>query len=174
MITTNIRRRNVYIRLLLVALSASATNVPAIAQNAPAQSTQPISRAVFMQRIDAVFVSADANKDGFADRAELEAAQTRELNGRKTALLRRNEAIFKQLDKDSNGTLTLQEFNSQIVAAPIRTDTAPVFTRFDTNKDSKVSLSENRSPALAQFDRADTNKDGSLSIAEQRAAVPRR
>jgi len=169
------RRINVSIRLSLIALMASATIVPATAQNAPAaQATQPLSRAVFMQRIDSVFVAADANKDGFADRAELEAAQSRELNGRKTALLRRSETVFKTLDKDNNGTLTLQEFNSQIVAAPIKTDTAAVFARFDTNKDSKVSLAENRAPALAQFDRADTNKDGSLSILEQRAAAPRR
>ena len=48
-----------------------------------------------------------------------------------------------------------------------------MLARFDTNKDSKVSLAENRAPALAQFDRADTNKDGSLSVAEQRAAARR-
>ncbi|HEV2044565.1 MAG TPA: EF-hand domain-containing protein [Sphingomicrobium sp.] len=161
------------IRLSFIALMASATVVPATAQNAPA-ATQPLSRATFMQRIDAVFVSADANKDGFADRAELEAAQARELNGRKTALLRRSQEIFKTLDKDNNGTLTVQEFNAQIVAAPIKTDPAAALTRFDTNKDNKVSLSENRAPALAQFDRADTNKDGTLSVAEQKAAANRR
>ena len=49
-----------------------------------------------------------------------------------------------------------------------------MLTRFDTNKDGKVSLAENRTPALAQFDRADTNKDGSLSVAEQRASANRR
>lgn len=175
MTITNVRRINVSMRLSLIALMASATIVPATAQNAPAaQAAQPVSRAAFMQRIDATFVSADANKDGFADRAELESAQTRELNGRKAALIRRNEAIFKQLDKDNNGSLTMQEFNAQIVAAPIRTDTASVLARFDTNKDSKVSLAENRAPALAQFDRADTNKDGTLSVAEQKAAAPRR
>ena len=173
------RRINVSIRLALIALMASATVAPAIAQTAPAarapaaNAPQPIPRTGFMQRIDAVFVAADANKDGFADRAELETTQTRELTGRKAALLRRNEAIFKSLDKDNNGSLTAQEFNAQINAAPIRTDTAAILSRFDTNKDGKVSLAENRAPALAQFDRADTNKDGSLSVAEQRAAARR-
>ena len=163
------------IRLSLTALMASATIVPATAQTAPAaQAAQPIARTAFMQRVDSVFVAADANKDGFADRTELESAQTRELNARKTALLRRSDAIFKTLDSNNNGTLTVQEFNAQIVAAPIKTDTASVFARFDTNKDSKVSLAENRAPALAQFDRADTNKDGSLSVAEQKAAADRR
>ena len=175
MTITLTRRINVSIRLSFIALMASATVVPATAQNAPAaQATQPLSRATFMQRIDAVFVSADANKDGFADRAELDAAQTRELNARKTALLRRSQEIFKTLDKDNNGTLTVQEFNAQIAAAPIKTDPAAALARFDTNKDSKVSLSENRAPALAQFDRADTNKDGTLSVAEQKAAANRR
>lgn len=175
MIIPTTRRINVYIRLSFVALMASATIVPAIAQNAPAaQAAQPIPRAAFMQRIDAMFVIADANKDGFADRIELTAAQTRELNARKTALLRQREAGFKQLDKDNNGSLTLAEYNAPVVAAPIRADAAPVLARFDTNKDGKVSLAENRAPALVQFDRADTNKDGSLSVAEQKAVAPRR
>lgn len=175
MTITTTRRINVSIRISLIALMASATIVPATAQNAPAaQAPQPVSRATFMQRIDSVFVSADTNKDGFADRAELESAQTRELNARKTALIRRSEEIFKTLDKDGNGTLTVKEFNAQIVAAPIKTDTASALTRFDTNKDGKVSLAENRAPALAQFDRADTNKDGTLSVAEQKAAGDRR
>ena len=55
-------------------------------------------------------------------------------------------------------------------ATPVRkADATPVLNRFDTNKDGKVSLAENRAPAIAQFDRADTNKDGTLSVEEQRA-----
>jgi hypothetical protein len=164
----------VFNRFALITLLASPV-AQATAQNAPAANApQPIARTSFMQRIDSVFVAADSNKDGFADRAELEAAQVKELNARKAALLRRNEAVFKTLDKDNNGSLTMQEFNAQIAAAPIKTDIAAVLNRFDTNKDGKVSLSENRSPAIAQFDRVDTNKDGSLSVAEQRAMAPRR
>lgn len=164
-----------HIRIAILAMMASATIAPVTAQTAPAASAPPpIPRTGFMQRIDSVFVAADANKDGFADRAELESAQVKELNARKATLLRRNEAIFKNMDKDNNGTLTVQEFNAQLVAAPIKTETAAVLARFDTNKDGKVSLAENRAPALAQFDRADTNKDGSLSVAEQRATTTRR
>jgi len=165
----------VFIRLSLIALMASATIAPASAQTAPAANTpQPIPRTAFMQRIDSSFVAADANKDGFADRAELEAAQVKELNARKASVLRQREAAFRSLDKDNNGSLSLAEFNAVVAAQPIKTDTAAVLGRFDTNKDGKVSLAENRSPALAQFDRADTNKDGSLSVAEQKAAAPRR
>ena len=45
----------------------------------------------------------------------------------------------------------------------------PRITRFDTNKDGKVSMAESRAPATAQFDRLDTNKDNILSAAEQQA-----
>ena len=162
-------------RISLFALTALATIMPAAAQTAPAANTpQPVARATFAQRIDSAFVAVDANKDGFTDRAEIEAAETRALQGRKAALLKQREGAFKQLDKDNNGSLTLTEFNAAVVAAPIRPDAAPFLTRLDTNKDGKVSLAENRAPALAQFDRIDTNKDGSLSVAEQRAAGNRR
>lgn len=161
-------------RFAFLALLATAMAAPAIAQTAPAAATaapQPIPRTAFMQRVDSTFVAADANKDGFADRAELDAVQTKELTARKSAILRRNEAGFKELDRDNNGSLTLAEFNAQLVAAPIKTDVPAVLSRFDTNKDSKVSLAENRAPAMAQFDRADANKDGSLSVAEQKAVA---
>ncbi len=164
-----------FIRLSLIALMASATIAPASAQTAPtANAPQPIPRTAYMQRIDSAFVAADANKDGFADRAELESVQVKELNARKAYVLKQREAAFKALDKDNNGSLTMAEFNAVVAAQPIKTDTAAVLGRFDTNKDGKVSLAENRAPALAQFDRADTNKDGSLSVAEQRAAASRR
>jgi len=69
--------------LILAVLAASAT--PALAQpaKAPAQGPQPITKAAFMQRIDSAFVNVDANKDGFTDRAELEAAETRAFAARK-------------------------------------------------------------------------------------------
>ena len=175
MTITTTRRINVPIRLALIALMASATIAPANAQNAPAANTaQPIPRTAFMQRIDSVFVVADANKDGFADRAELESVQVKELNARKAFVIKQREAGFRTLDKDNNGSLSMTEFNAVVAAQPIKTDTASVLGRFDTNKDGKVSLAENRAPALAQFDRADTNKDGSLSVAEQKAAASRR
>ena len=166
-------------RLSLIALLASATVAPATAQTAPAarapaaSSPQPIPRAAFMQRIDSVFVAADANRDGFADRAELESVQVKDFNARKAYVIKQREAGFRALDKDNNGSLSMAEFNAVVAAQPVKTDTAAVLGRFDTNKDGKVSLAENRAPALAQFDRADTNKDGSMSVAEQKAAARR-
>ena len=161
---------NNVMKLLLTTAMLTVATVPAMAQTAAAQGPQPIAKTVFMQRIDRDFVSADANKDGFADRAELEAAETKLFAARKAALLRNREAAFRQLDANKDGNLTLAEFNAAVNAAPLKKpDAAPVLNRFDTNKDGKVSLAENRAPAIAQFDRADTNKDGTLSVEEQRA-----
>ncbi len=158
-------------RLLLTAILTLAAS-PALAQTAPAAAPQPIAKTAFMQRIDRDFVAADANKDGFADRAELESAETKIFAARKAAVLRNREGYFRQLDANKDGSLTLAEFNAQVSAAPIKkADATPALNRFDTNKDGKVSLAENRAPAIAQFDRADTNKDGTLSVDEQRAAA---
>ena len=161
---------------LLLTLMLSMTAGPVLAQATAAPAgPQPIAKTAFMQRIDRDFVSADANKDGFADRAELEAAETRTLAARKAALIRQREAGFRQLDVNKDGNLTLAEFNAPVVSAPIRkADAGPALSRFDTNKDGKISLAENRAPAIAQFDRADTNKDGTLSVEEQRARAQTR
>lgn len=162
-------------RLIFGLLLASAPVAPLAAQApAAAPTPQPIPRAAFMQRIDSVFVAADANKDGFADRAELEAVQVKEFNAQRAYILKQREALFRRLDKDNNGMLTLPEFNAPVVGAPVKTDAPAVLGRFDTNKDGKVSLAENRAPAMSQFDRADTNKDGVLSVAEQKAAAARK
>jgi hypothetical protein len=162
-------------RLLLTAF-LTTTAAAAAAQNtsAPAQGPQPITRTTYMQRVDESFVTVDTNKDGFMDRAEIEAAETKVLTARKAAGLRQREEAFRRLDANKDGSLTMQEFNAQAAAAPLRKAGAtPVLNRLDTNKDGKISLAENRVPSMAQFDRADTNKDGSLSAEEQRARARR-
>lgn len=162
-------------RFLLTAFLATAATAAA-AQNAsaPAQGPQTLSRATYMQKVDGSFVTVDANKDGFMDRAEIEAAETKVMAARKAAVLRQREALFRNLDANKDGNMTLQEFNAKVVAATLpKANATPVLGRLDTNKDGKVSLAENRTPSMAQFDRSDTNKDGSLTAAEQRARVKR-
>ena len=159
-------------RLLLTAFLTTVATA-AVGQNSTgaAQGPQPVTKAAFMQRIDSAFVNVDANKDGFTDRAELEAAETRAFAARKATGLREREAAFRKLDTDKNGSLTLKEFNAVAAAQALpKPDATPFLSRFDTNKDGKISLAENRAPAMAQFDRADTNKDGTISVEEQRAA----
>jgi Ca2+-binding EF-hand superfamily protein len=165
-------------RLFVTAFLASTfIAAPALAQaaSAPAQGPQPISKTAFMQRIDSAFVAVDANKDGFTDRAEIEAAETKAFAARKAMGLKEREAAFRKLDTDKNGSLTLAEFNAVAAAQALpKPNAAPVLDRMDTNKDGKISLAENRAPAMTQFDRADTNKDGTLSVEEQKAAAAQR
>ena len=157
-------------RYLLTAFLASA-GAAAVAQNtAAAAQPQPISRTAYMKRIDDSFVEVDTNKDGFVERGEIEAAETKAMTGRKAALLRQREAAFRKMDGNKDGSLSLQEYNAPVAAVPIgKPNATPFLNRLDTNKDGKVSLAENRTPAMTQFDRADTNKDGSLSPAERNA-----
>jgi hypothetical protein len=156
----------------------TVTAAPALAQTGPsparpAQSgPQPVTRATFMQRIDSAFVGIDANKDGFTDRAEIEAAEGRAMTARKAGAIREREAVFRRLDSNKDGSLTLQEYNAVAAATALpKANATPFLNRLDTNKDGKVSLAENRVPAMARFDRVDTNKDGTLSVEEQRAAA---
>ena len=160
-------------QILLIAILASAAG-PALAQGAaaPARTPQPVPKAAYVQRIDAGFSAVDTNKDGFTDKAEIETAETKAMAARKAQLINQREAAFRQLDTNKDGSLTMTEFNAQLVAQPLpKANAAPMIARLDTNKDGKVSAAENRAPAIAQFDRADKNKDGTISVDEQKAAA---
>lgn len=158
--------------LLLSLLLASAAASPALPQAAAApKGPQPISRTVYMSRVDSAFGAIDANKDGYTDRAEVEAFETKALAARKAQLLKQREAAFRQMDKDKNGSVSLSEFNAAIANQPTRKpDPTQQIARLDTNKDGKISMVESRAPASAAFDRLDANKDGILSVEEQQKA----
>jgi Ca2+-binding EF-hand superfamily protein len=156
--------------LLLSLLLASAAS-PALPQAATAsKGPQPISRTVYMSRVDSTFGAVDANKDGFSDKSEIEAFEAKALAARKAQMLKQRETAFRQMDKDKNGTLSLAEFNAAMAAQTPKPNAAPQIARLDTNKDGRVSMAESRGPAGAQFDRLDTNKDGILSVDEQAKA----
>lgn len=157
-----------HLMLTLILASAASPALPQAGGAAQAKGPQPISRVVYMSRIDSVFASADTNKDGFTDRAEIEAAETKVLANRKSQQLKQREAAFRQLDKDKNGSLSLQEFNAALAAQNAKPNVTAYISRLDTNKDGKVSTAESRAPSAARFDRMDLNKDGILSVDEQR------
>jgi EF hand len=158
-------------RHLLLSLLLACAASPALPQAAAApKGSQPISRTVYMSRVDSAFGVVDANKDGYTDKAEIEAFEAKALAARKTQLLKQRETAFRQMDKDKNGTLSLAEFNAAAAAQSSKPNAAPQIARLDTNKDGKVSMVESRAPASAQFDRLDTNKDGILSVEEQAKA----
>lgn len=154
----------------LLALTLVSTGGLSLAQSPPPPGRQPVSRTVFLQRIDNAFATVDTNRDGFADRTEIEASTLRELSERKTQLLAGREAAFHQLDQDKNGTLTLQEFNAVATAQPIpKPDATAYLTKYDINRDGKISVAENRASPADEFNKLDANKDGILSVEEQTA-----
>ena len=156
---------------LLLSLLLASVAAPALPQAATApKGPQPISRTVFMSRIDKGFSEIDANKDAYADRTEIEAAEAKALTARKAQMLKQREAAFRQMDKDKNGSLSLSEFNAAMAAQAPKANATPMLNRLDSNKDGKVSIVENRAPASARFDRLDANKDGILSVDEQKKA----
>lgn len=128
-------------------------------------SLQPIPRATFIATMDADYARLDANRDGSATLAEVEANQRRIVAA---AAAQRAAAAFARIDTDRNGQISLAEY-SRANAPTAKPDPAPVMRRLDANRDSKVSLVEYRTLTLTNFDRLDIDKDGVLSVAEQRA-----
>ncbi len=160
--------------LLTIAIASMAT--PALPQATPAtKGPQAVSRTVFMSRIDKAFGELDANKDGYASKAEIETAEARAIEARKARALKQREASFRRMDKDKNGSVSLQEFHAAMEALPERKpDATARLNRLDSNKDGRISMIEHRGPAAAQFERLDSNKDGILSVDEQKAGRRRR
>jgi Ca2+-binding EF-hand superfamily protein len=135
------------------------------AQAGPAAG--PISRASFIATMDGEYKKLDANNDGIVTKIELEASQQR---AAAAALAQQSRAVFARFDTDRNGQLSLNEFiTARSGAAQQRPNVTPMMTKFDANRDQKVTLIEYRTSTLANFDRLDTDKDGVASIAEQRA-----
>lgn len=155
---------------LMLTLILAAMASPALPQagGGQAKGPQPVSRVVYMSRVDKAFGEVDTNKDGYTDRAEIEAAEAKVLAARKAQLVKQREAAFRQMDKDKNGSLSLAEFNGATLAQSPKADATPRLNRLDKNKDGKISMVESRAPAEAQFVRLDANKDGILSVEEQR------
>jgi hypothetical protein len=160
--------------LTLILASVASPALPQAGGATQAKGPQPVSRVVYMSRVDKAFGVVDTNKDGYTDRAEIEAAEARVLAARKTQILKQREAAFKQLDKDKSGSLSLSEFNAAVAAQTPKADATPRLKQLDKNNDGRISMVESRAPAEAQFVRLDTNKDGILSVEEQRRPAPRK
>ena len=131
-------------RFLLTAFLSTAA-VAAPAQNTTGPATQPLSRALYLQRVDSSFVTVDTNKDGFMERSEIEAAETKVMSARKATALRQREEAFRRMDANKDGSLTLQEYNAALVATPLpKSNASPVLARLDTNKDGALSPEERK------------------------------
>lgn len=130
-----------------------------------ASGGQAVSRAIFLNSMDAEFRKMDADKNGTVTRAEVEGFE------RAVSVLkaqRANRALFARLDSDRNGQLSAAEF-SRLASAP-QVDVKPILARMDLNRDQSISLVEHRTATLANFDRMDTDKNGIVTPAEIKAA----
>ena len=165
-------------RILLAGAALAATAIPAaaFAQTKPApaqQAPQSETRATFTQNVDQAFASADANKDGFVTKDEIQALQTKQLQAMKARETAQISEQFKKLDTNHDNQLSLAEFSAAAEPLPAAAPDAPI-AKLDTNKDGKISRDEYRAPKLADFDKADANHDGTLTVAELKAAMGQR
>ena len=155
-----------YVRALGALLMLLTASAAAAQPNLAVTTAQPLSRAAFIATMDGEFRKLDANHDGVATRAEVDAQQQRLAAATVT---QRARSVFAQLDADHNGQVSVDEFVRANLAQMRKVDSAAVMNRLDTNHDAKVSAVEYRILTLAGFDRLDVDRDGVLTVQEQRA-----
>jgi len=158
--------------VLTIALPAGAWAQPAASQPGSAAAAQPMTKSALTAQLDGNFNQLDTNKDKSLSKAEIEAAQARNLASAKAELDKRIAAEFSRLDGDKSGQLSLAEFKAGAPEAKLQ-PTDALLKQLDRNSDGKVALDEFRATPLANFDRIDLNKDGNIS-ADERAAAQRR
>jgi Ca2+-binding EF-hand superfamily protein len=155
-----------YRPLILVPALLLATAAQAQAQAQPAAAAAPaVARTQFIADMDTQFRKMDADKNGQLNRTEIEQFQ------RLTAVAEsraRNQALFRQLDRDRNSYIDANEF-AAATPAPTTVNGMAVIARMDSDQNQAVSMVEHRTATLANFDRLDTDKDGTVTAAEMRA-----
>jgi Ca2+-binding EF-hand superfamily protein len=136
---------------------------------AAAQAPQVSVRGDVQKKVDSNFDKGDTNNDGFLNRSEIQSMTSKALESLQPKL----EAEFKALDKDGNGQISLAEFKAA-AAAKLARNPDLTLSRFDSNKDGKVSGAEFRAPVMAAFDKVDANRDGKVTADEARKTKGRR
>lgn len=94
-------------------------------------------KAALEAKRKAFIAKYDANGDGVLDATELAKAKA-DLDAQRKA---ERTKQFADLDKDGNGSLTLEEFSASLTGASA-TRIAAAFNRLDTNGDKAISLDE--------------------------------
>jgi hypothetical protein len=154
--------------------------VPAVASaaqsnassSAAAQPAQPMTRSALSTQLDSSFGNLDSNKDKSLNKAEIAAAQARNVAQAQAEIAKRVEAEFTRLDGNKDGQLSLAEFKGA-AATPRVPPVDDLMKQLDRNGDGKITQDEYRALPLANFDRIDTNKDGTINEAERNAAARR-
>ena len=158
-----------------LALLAAAIPAGALAQ-AAAPAAEAVTRASLTARLDADYAALDVDKDGKANRAEIEKRINNETAEELKIIAERRNEAFTKIDANKDGQISKAEYEAGVPLPPApAADVAPVLARFDSNKDGAITLAEFRAPTLTNFDKLDSNKDGTLTAAEQQpkpAAAP--
>lgn len=156
---------NSLISLAAVAGALTLASSPALAQ---AGNDTPPTRAELKSGLEARFGTIDANKDGVADRAEIEAANRLVAQQTAAGVDRQIEGQFAALDSNKDGQLSLAEFKAA-ARQPEPTPVDETLQRLDTDKDGKINFDEFGGNMLNAFDQVDANKDGRISDQERQA-----
>lgn len=175
--------------------AAALFAVPSLAQAPQRPQAQPMTLAAMQARVQAQFARTDANRDGFLTQAEVQ-AQAAARPGREQRLANREQRQAKRaqrlarLDTDRDGTISPAERQARATARggdqaqrqakrAQRQATRGArglgindkrFARLDTNKDSRLSLTEVTARLATRFQRLDANRDGAVTRDERRSA----
>jgi Ca2+-binding EF-hand superfamily protein len=159
-----------------LAQTAETTQKPKPEQRGHA--TRTATRTDVQAHVSRFFSRVDTNKDGFVNKAEIDALQAQREDKTRTRGEKRADRsgpgnMFDRLDANKDGVISRTEFD----AAPPHAGTRHagmhrgverMFEKADVNKDGRVSLAEAQQTALQHFDQADLNHDGQLTREERR------
>ena len=135
-----------------------------------AEEAKPITRTQISDKLNADYADLDADKDGKATPAEINARLLKGAEADLAILKKARDDAFAKLDTNSDGTISRAEFDARAPLPTIKEPKAePYLERFDADKDGVITQDEYRAPTLANFERMDKNKDGTVSVAEQQA-----
>ena len=158
-------------------MMAVAAGIPAagLAQQAAkpgAQEAQPITRSAISDKLNADYADLDADRDGKATPAEINARLVKGAEADLAVLKKARDEAFAKLDTNGDGSIGRDEFDAKAPLPQVKDpDAKPFLDRFDADKDGSISQDEFRAPTLANFEKMDSNKDGTLSPAEQKATA---
>jgi Ca2+-binding EF-hand superfamily protein len=170
--------------LSLMAAAAAVTAGTALAQPAPVQPRQPLTRVAVEQRADKAFDRLDANRDGKIDPADRAARQ---------------KSRFDRIDADHDGQVSYTEFAAmqerrdgvrkdrvvhrgerggrlnrhgehRMAMHGHRGDAIGMVRLADGNRDGGITRAEFQSAALKRFERLDADKNGTVTRDEAKAA----
>lgn len=138
-----------------IALAVSI-GAPASAQTAPG-ARSAMTRADLQKQLETRFDALDTNKDGSISAEE-----------RKAGMDARRARMFARADKDGNGSISREEFDSAR-RGPGKRGPGSVRPAGQRMADASMTKADFVNRRLAMFDRVDTNRDGTISPQERAA-----